>query len=150
MYCCTPKALYNHMGWYTITSVQHSLGWCDSCHRTMAPVRSTHTSYRWRGERVIEPIKCMLSPHTSYRWRGERDRANLVDGVGVLDWPENSPDLNPIEKLWVIVMRKMINKRPKNADELNEGHCQRNLGFFTTSAVPQTDHLHAIPNWGSN
>ncbi len=36
------------------------------------PVRSPHTSYRWRGERVIEPIKCMLSPHTSYRWRGER------------------------------------------------------------------------------
>ncbi len=23
-----------------------------------------------------------------------------------------------------------------------EGHCQRNLGFHTTSAVPQTDHLH--------
>ncbi len=32
-----------------------------------------HTSYRWRGERVIEPIKCMRSPHTRYRWRGERD-----------------------------------------------------------------------------
>ncbi len=27
---------------------------------------------------------------------------------------------------------------------------QRNLGFHTTSAVPQTDHLHATPNWGSN
>ncbi len=37
-------------------------------------------------------------------------------------WPANSPDLNPIE----------------------------NLGFRTTSAVPQTDHLHATPNWGSN
>ncbi len=24
-----------------------------------------------------------------------------------------------------------------------EGHCQRNLGFHTTSAVPQTGHLHA-------
>ncbi len=24
-----------------------------------APVRSPHTSYRWRGEKVIEPIKCM-------------------------------------------------------------------------------------------
>ncbi len=43
-------------------------------------------------------------------------------GVGVLDWPANSSDLNPIE----------------------------NLGFHTTSAVPQTDHLHATPNWGSN
>ncbi len=31
-----------------------------------------------------------------------------------------------------------------------EGHCQRSLGFHTTSAVPQTDHLHATPNWGSN
>ncbi len=31
-----------------------------------------------------------------------------------------------------------------------EGHCQWNLGFHTTSAVPQTDHLHAMPNWGSN
>ncbi len=43
----------------TTTSVQHPLGWFDGCHRTMAPVRSPHTSYRWRGERVIEPIKWM-------------------------------------------------------------------------------------------
>ncbi len=38
-------------------------------------------------------------------------------GVGVLDWPENSPDLN-IENLWSIVKRKMRNKRLTNADEL--------------------------------
>ncbi len=39
---------------------------------------TTHQLQVERRERVIEPIKCMLSPHTSYRWRGERDRANQV------------------------------------------------------------------------
>ncbi len=29
------------------------------------------------------------------------------NGVTVLDWPENSPDLNPIENLWGTVKRKM-------------------------------------------
>jgi len=72
-------------------------------------------------------------------------------GVGVLDWPLNSPDLNPVDNLCGIVKRKMRNKRPKNTDWYAAGgHCQRNLGFHTTSAVPQTDHLHATPNSGSN
>ncbi len=39
-------------------------------------------------------------------------------GVTVLDWPANSPDLNPIENLSGIVKRKMRDTRPNNADEL--------------------------------
>ncbi len=36
-------------------------------------------------------------------------------GFPVLNWPANSPDLNPIENLWVIVKRKMRYARPNNA-----------------------------------
>ncbi len=41
-------------------------------------------------------------------------------GVTVLDWPANSPDLNPMGycHLWGIVKRKMRDTRPNNADDL--------------------------------
>ncbi len=39
-------------------------------------------------------------------------------GITVLNWPANSPDLNPIENLWGIVKRKMRYARPNNAEEL--------------------------------
>ncbi len=39
-------------------------------------------------------------------------------GVTVLDWPANSPDLNPIENLSGIVKRKMRDTRPNNANDL--------------------------------
>jgi len=35
-----------------------------------------------------------------------------------MDWPSNSPDLNPIENLWAIVKRNVELRRPKNLSEL--------------------------------
>jgi len=55
MYYCTPKALYSHVGsLLNHHQCEHPLEWC---HSTTAPMRSPHTSYRWREEgRVIQPI----------------------------------------------------------------------------------------------
>ncbi len=69
----------------TTTSVQHPLGWCDGCHRTTAPVCSPHTSYRWRGERVIEPIKWMGIIRTP--WLTRASGGNLARTPGLYSFP---------------------------------------------------------------
>ncbi len=54
-----------------------------------------------------------------WRKRGEAQNPRcLRSSVKFLNWPANSPDLNPIENLWGIVKRKMWYARPNNAEEL--------------------------------
>ncbi len=57
-------------------------------------------------------------------------------GVTVLDWPANSPDLNPIENLWGIVKRKMRDTRPNNADDLKAA-----IKATWASITPEQCHL---------
>lgn len=44
-----------------------------------------------------------------------------ANGVRVLEWPGNSPDLNPIENLWMILKRKVRLQQPQNLQDLI--HC---------------------------
>ena len=37
-----------------------------------------------------------------------------------MDWPANSPDLNPIENLWNIVKRNVERKMPQNQKDLTD------------------------------
>lgn len=56
-------------------------------------------------------------------------------GITVLDWPANSPDLNPIENLWGIAKRKMRDMRPNNAEELKAA-----IEASWSSITPQQCH----------
>ncbi len=50
------------------------------------------------------------SAKTTSKWFADHD-------INVLDWPANTPDLNPIWNLWDIFKRKMRNSRSNNTDE---------------------------------
>ena len=38
--------------------------------------------------------------------------------VTVLEWPPQSPDLNPIEHLWSLLKKKIAQRKPKSKSEL--------------------------------
>ena len=38
--------------------------------------------------------------------------------IKLLDWPGNSPDLNPIENLWELLKRRVVRRVPKNMQDL--------------------------------
>ena len=38
----------------------------------------------------------------------------------VMEWPSNSPDVNPVENLWSIIKRRVEKRKPSNLDELDD------------------------------
>ena len=40
------------------------------------------------------------------------------EGIAIIKWPTQSPDMNPIENVWKIIGEKAQNRNPQNIDDL--------------------------------
>uniref|UniRef100_A0AAZ3PFG5 Tc1-like transposase DDE domain-containing protein n=1 Tax=Oncorhynchus tshawytscha TaxID=74940 RepID=A0AAZ3PFG5_ONCTS len=65
--------------------------------------------------------------------------------VKVLEWPSQSPDLNPIEKLWMELKKHVRARRPTNLTQLHQ-LCQEemdqhspNLFWEACGRLPETN-----------
>jgi transposase len=84
-------------------------------------------------QRYIDILKTNLLPAASRlfedNWRFQQDndpkhtaRVSVdflsQNAPSIIDWPANSPDLNPIENVWGMLKRRVEMQQPKNIEEL--------------------------------
>jgi transposase len=56
--------------------------------------------------------------HTSKLCQNYLESKRAKGTLDLLDWPSQSPDLNPIELVWEEMEREKVKRKPKNENEL--------------------------------
>lgn len=65
-------------------------------------------------------------------------------GVSTMEWPGNSPDLNPIENLWYILKVQVGQKRPQTIRELDQ--CIQKVWYEEISKQTLANLIASMPN----
>ncbi len=120
-------------------------------------INVTATVYQYILEQFMLPSADQLFKDTDFIFQQDLAPAHTAKstkswlndhGVGVLDWPANSPDLIPIENLWVLSRGKLGTRDQKMQMSWRPLSKKPGLPYQLSSA--HTDHLHATLNWASN
>ena len=87
-------------------------------------------------------------------------RAKLVstflnnNNIDVLDWPGNSPDLNPIENVWHVMKNELQNVKPTNIFKMKEALTniwqQLDTDYFSKLAESMPKRLKLVINEKGN
>uniref|UniRef100_A0A8C5LTT1 Tc1-like transposase DDE domain-containing protein n=1 Tax=Leptobrachium leishanense TaxID=445787 RepID=A0A8C5LTT1_9ANUR len=60
---------------------------------------------------MFQPLICKHTSKSTRAWL-------QIKGWNILEWPSQSPDLNPIENLWWDLKKAVAVRKPKNVTEL--------------------------------
>src|SRR5690242_1790443 len=86
-------------------------GWTLLCKNIANPTSTCCTKDVW-GELALQQDN---DPKHTSRVAKEFIAENSIH---LIDWPSNSPDINPIENMWQIMKNNVEKRMPRNTDEL--------------------------------
>ncbi|KAK4329006.1 hypothetical protein Pmani_000607 [Petrolisthes manimaculis] len=76
------------------------------------------------------------------------------NNIPVLDWPGNSPDLNPIENAWNKMKNTIAKKLPTNINELKQALTKlwgdMDLSYFTNLATSMPNRIEMVISYKGN